>query len=292
MALQRQLLPLAASGVGAMRNWKLSLVLALLTLQACGGDSSSLSNGSGAAGSLTGPTVLEGVYHDATNQFVGIALPDKRWFALYKQNGSIVPPDIFTGGLSLGINKAASFDANGLKSYLQKSLIVENASGTFTNASASTFQLNLAGILDGSNNSFSFTATGGQSEKTNNYVLTNTTWTNGKWADSNVNRTVSGPATVSFDPAGTGSTHGVFLANCTTSTFSINKIQGIDAYAVTLSIPDGNNLCKSYSNRGVSPNAVLFNGVAFLHSSGASRILEIIVVDSTGSGITYRGVAQ
>ena len=267
--------------------------LAAALLASCGGQTSSspASNGSGqnAGGSGGGGApilTMGGAYQGSLNNsdFVSFLTPspELNWAALYylQTNGNIgIYPDIYRG--TLGNVTASSANIASLTAY-QFGDQLSTGSASISGASASSYQVALNGIgLTNHISNPTFNAAAITS-----YAVLPGTWT-GRLTD---NKGASVDAlSLTFNNAG-ALTSSVSYANCPfTLTLALASASSNPYYTARLDIPPTTGCTRSQLNNF---QATVLTGIGFIHDSpatGRSKRLEIILTDSTGSGISFRG---
>lgn len=265
-------------------------------LGACGGQSGAMT------GQTTGSTTLTPGGSDSTSfalagayqgtlygsDFISFLTPGMDWYALYfLQTGFIsgIYPDIYRGTLgSLGAD-SASIASPGLTAFQFKThstpsgLSHLTAGGaSITGASAGAYDLALTGITLSNNLVPRFSATAVAT-----FAGIDGTWL-GTWADALGDIQTNSTLTISGGVANTG------FGYCKTMSLALNAAAESTAhpyYLATLSIPPQTSCTRAPS--GITPGVL--SGIGFVHSAsgGTGKRLELIVTDTTGSGISFRG---
>lgn len=251
--------------------------VALAGLAACGGGGGGGGGGTpppdSANVSAPVPTRIMGLYSSGSDvgEIVSVVTPDLDFYALYFR--SAVTPDIFSGKLDLALNGAANSTSAGI--FYDKNNItptpVSNVAASFTNSSLLTYTTSL---FDGSLQRLSAPDSTVYSSSAP-AVLDDIqgTWS-GRWKDG-----------YGFTEAS------ITISNSGTSTLStlnycelrpvIAVIPGANIFKVTLAIPNSLNC-----DRGGD----LLTGVAVIYKSplDGKKRLDMVAVDATGSGISFR----
>ena len=260
---------------------QLGLLCSLLMLGACG-------NGVGADNTTdpttptTTATVLSGVYQGTASasagpqEFVSAITPAGKFYAMYFWSSI---PDIYAGTVTLGVNGNATVSA--LRAF-QNGANAGPYTATVTEASSTSYVLSPVGFSVRTPNSVSAAALSTTSD------LSASPWT-GTWSDSALVGAL-GNQSLTFDSTGLLSNFN-FYSSCksayTTTTLSVQPITGASLYNVTLNIPQITGCVRTETS------AVEMTGVAFIYPlttvPGKTQRLDMVMVDSTGSGITFRG---
>ena len=222
------------------------------------------------------PTVLQGVYAgtSAGREFVSAVTPDRDWFALYFLTGN---PEIYSGRISMGVDGAAEIAYPGLLAFQNGR--VQSASAKFSGASAQTYRMDLKNIsaADGQPLSVTALALAPLGSLQGN-------WT-GTWSDANSSTmlarvTISGQTDISF-----GGTVNYCAMSATLAPMPGTLLLRLDLRIARLTG------CARSENQ---INGVTLSGVAFAYAlpqTGNLR-LEMLAVDSSGSGISFRAERQ
>ena len=261
---------------------QLGLLCSLLMLGACG-------NGDGADNPTdpttptppnTTATVLSGAYQgtavasSGTQEFVSAITPAGKFYAMYFWSAI---PDIYAGTATLGVNGNATVSA--LRAF-QNGAIAGTHTATVTGASSTSYVLNPVGFSVRTPSSASAAALSTTSD------LSASAWT-GTWSDSALVGALANQS-LTFDSTGLLSNFN-FYSSCRSAntTLSVLPITGGSLYSVTLNIPQITGCDRTETS------AVEMTGVAFVYPlttvPGKSQRLDMVMVDSTGSGITFRG---
>ena len=258
---------------------QLGLLCSLLMLGACG-------NGVGADNttdptpSTTTATVLSGVYQGTASasagpqEFVSAITPAGKFYAMYFWSSI---PDIYAGTVTLGVNGNATVSA--LRAF-QNGANAGPYTATVTEASSTSYVLSPVGFSVRTPNSVSAAALSTTSD------LSASPWT-GTWSDSSLVGALANQS-LTFDSTGLLSNFN-FYSSCRSAntTLSVLPITGGSLYSVTLNIPQITGCDRTETL------AVEMTGVAFIYPlttvSGKTQRLDMVMVDSTGSGITFRG---
>ena len=280
--------PPSMTNASARGRWAAALLLAAVTLlAACGGQSSGTAgngpqpgqNGSGdssfaMSGAYQGSVTYLGVPY--TSDFLSFLTPYGDWYGLYflTTTSASVYPDIYTG--KVFANSASSATIASLKAS-QFGKPVTTGSAEISGSSALNYKVSLTGINLANSQAASFSP---------NYIPT-FTGINGVWEGGlrDSQNTADPTMNLSFSEDGTSTSS---YAHCPL-TIKLTQASGsAHAYfTARVEIP-----LTSFCPRTPITSALL-EGIAFIHAappgSGKSRRLEIIAVDKTGSGISFRG---
>ncbi len=268
--------------------------LAAAMLMSCGGQSSGSApdngpgqNGGGGGGGGAPSLAMAGAYQGtaagSSSEFVSFVTPDLHWYLLYALQASDphVYPIIFTGLVQTPVSTAAAITT--VKAF-QFQDTLRSGSATVSGSSGAAHTLATSGLsIPTLNASPQFTAatmaTTGDAHGT---------WV-GTWADGldgsihlNTALTLSGTAP---NPSTAQTSYGLCTGIALTLTPATDA--GTAPYFVALADIPAVTGCQR--NPTVGP-AKRLTGIAFIHapSVGVER-LEIILTDSTGSGISFRG---
>lgn len=283
-----------------LRHWATAACLVAATLlSSCGGQSSGTNTVAGdsqnsGGNSNTASLAMAGAYKGTatgnSSEFVSFVTPELAWYALYylqtDLNASIYP-DIYRGTLSNTSSTSASIASPGLTAFQFSTHLVNSepshlstGGGSIFGASASNYQISLSGITLNSglaNPSFSASAI-------TSYATLPGSW-RGKLTDNL--SAASTDLTLTFNSAGklTGASPTGGYANCPlTNNLTLTAATAAAAnsyYTAYLEIP---------AATGCQRTLTVLTGIGFIHSpsTGVKR-LELILTDSTGSGISFRG---
>ena len=262
------------------------------TLMSCGGQTttplpntdSGQNNGGGGGGGGAPSLAMAGAYQGTlySSDFVSFLTPapELNWVALYylQINGHVaIYPDIYRGSLGNVTGSSASIASFTAYQFGDK-LSVGNAS--ISGASTSNYQIAFNGIgltNDMANPTFTASAI-------TSYAELPGTWT-GRLTDN------KGPSVdalrLNFNDAGALINSDTTYAYCPLSSLTLTTAstsRDHPYYTARLAIPS-----TTFCTR--SPTEL--TGIAFIHApSPGVKSLEIILTDSTGSGISFRGVKQ
>jgi hypothetical protein len=258
---------------------QLGLLCSLLMLGACG-------NGVGADNTTdptpptTTATILSGAYQGTATassgekEFVSAITPAGKFYAMYFWSSI---PDIYAGTVTLGVNGNATVST--LRAF-QNGANAGPYTATVTGASSTAYVLNPVGFSVRTPSSFSATALVTTSD------LSASAWT-GTWSDSSLVGALANQS-LAFNSTGQLSNFN-FFSSCSSAstTLSVQPISGVSLYNVTLNIPQITGCFRTETS------AVEMTGVAFIYpittAPGKTQRLDMVMVDSTGSGITFRG---
>ena len=281
----------SAGNVGFIRGtsgglWAFALA-ACLTVSGCGGGAAPET----VAGSKSNPetpaappaTVLAGAYTGTlyNKSFVSFvtasAFPQINWYALYffDTGSAAIIPVIYSGSASLGNSGVATV---AVVREFGSSAAVRTGSASITAASVQAYQLSMSNLSAPNNQAMA---------PNTSAVVTDAsisgTWS-GVWSD-NINAASNAAASVQFDAALAatvnfgGCSRTIRLASATASAGHY--------FFVTADVP-----VQTGCPRTPGASAASLSGLAFVYPSpldGKTRRLELVVVDSTGSGFSFRG---
>lgn len=281
----------SAGNVGFIRGtsgglWAFALA-ACLTVSGCGGGAApeTVAGSKPNAGTPEVPpaTVLAGAYTGTlyNKSFVSFvtasAFPQINWYALYffDTGSAAIIPVIYSGSAALGNSGVATV---AVVREFGSSAAVRTGSASITAASVQAYKLSMSNLTAPDNQAMA---------PETSAVVTDAsisgTWS-GVWSD-NINAASNAAASVQFDAALAatvnfgGCSRAIRLASATASASPY--------FAVTAEVPVQTN-CP----RNTSASALSLPGVAFVYPSplaGKTRRLELVVVDRTGSGFSFRG---
>ena len=228
----------------------------------------------------TTATVLSGAYQgtatasSGTQEFVSAITPAGKFYAMYFWSSI---PDIYAGSVTLGVNGNATVSA--LRAF-QNGANAGPYTATVTGASSTSYVLSPVGGGDRTPSSVSATALSTTSD------LSASAWT-GTWSDSALVGALANQS-LAFDSTGVLTNFNFFTScSATGTTLSVQPISGASLYNVTLNIPQITGCVRTETS------AVEMTGVAFVYPlttvPGKTQRLDMVMVDSTGSGITFRG---
>ncbi len=244
-----------------------------MVLASCGGGSSDDSGG-------TTATQLQGFYRGTVggDEFISLVLPANsgtaRWYGWYFAGADVNNGFLYFGNIQLGVNGAAQSVASSVSYYKSGNLSTQSV--TFRQASLSGFN---ATITDSLSPNYSLTAT---SQSTLQNSLENTTWT-GNWSNGTG---VTNIVAHDFHSAGTMTSAISFLpCNNANNSLVLTNEPGTNYYKAELTI---------YSSTGciwaVAPiPSQKLTGIGFIHSVAGVKRFEIMLLDSNGKGVSYRG---
>ena len=283
----------SAGNVGFIRGtsgglWAFALA-ACLTVSGCGGGAApeTVAGSKPNAGTPEVPpaTVLAGAYTGTlyNKSFVSFvtasAFPQINWYALYffDTGSADIIPVIYSGSAALGNSGVATVAA--VREFGSSvPAAVRTGSASITAASVQAYQLSMSNLSAPDNQAMA---------PNTSAVVTDAsisgTWS-GVWSD-NINAASNAAASVQFDAALAAT---VNFGSCSrTIRLTPATASASPYFAVTAEVPVQTN-CP----RNTSASALSLSGVAFVYPSplaGKTRRLELVVVDSTGSGFSFRG---
>jgi hypothetical protein len=248
----------------------------LAGLAACGGGGGGIPSPDSVNVNVSAPvpTRIMGLYSSGSGvgEIVSVVTPDLDFYALYFR--SEVTPDIFSGKLDLGHNGAANSTSAGF--FYNKNNItqtpVSNVTASFTNSSTQAYSTSL---FDGSLQRLSAPGSTVYSPSAIAELSDiQGTWL-GHWKDGYA---VTGASiTISNSGTSTSST----LNNCQLNPV-ITVIPDANIFKVTLDISSSLNCARGGD---------LLTGVVVTYKSplDGKKRLDLVAVDGTGSGISFRG---
>ncbi len=281
----------SADNVGFIRGTSGGLcafaLAACLMVSGCGGGAApeTVAGSKSNAGTPEVPpaTVLAGSYTGTlyNKSFVSFvtasAFPQINWYALYffDTGSAAIIPVIYSGSASLGNSGVATV---AVVREFGSSAAVRTGSASITAASAQAYLLSMSNLSAPNNQAMA---------PNTSAVVTDAsisgTWS-GVWSD-NINAASNAAASVQFDAALAAT---VNFGGCSRTIRLASATASASPYfAVTAEVPVQTN-CP----RNTSASALSLSGVAFVYPSplaGKTRRLELVVVDSTGSGFSFRG---
>jgi len=281
----------SADNVGFIRGTSGGLcafaLAACLTVSGCGGGAApeTVAGSKSNAGTPEVPpaTVLAGAYTGTLydKSFVSFvtasASSQINWYALYyfDTGSAAIIPVIYSGSAALGSSGAATV---AVVREFGSSAAVRTGSASITAASLQAYQLSMSNLSAPDNQAMA---------PNTSAVVTDAsisgTWS-GVWSD-NINAASNAAASVQFDAALAAT---VNFGGCSRTIRLASATASASPYfAVTAEVPVQTN-CP----RNTSASALSLSGVAFVYPSplaGKTRRLELVVVDSTGSGFSFRG---
>ena len=287
----------SAGNVGFIRGtsgglWALALA-ACLTVSGCGGGAAPET----VAGSKSNPetpavppaTLLAGAYtRTLDGKFVSFvtnsASPQINWYALYyfyETTQTDVNPIIYSGSAELQKNGAATVAA--VREFRSDGKL-RTGRASVTGASLQSYQLSVSGLgLSGipeEKQLYDLAALGTSSADADG------TWV-GHFSDSSAG---PGPAESRLEFSHTRDAD-VTIQNCRLKIQLTSLLAADNRYfSVAVNIPNNTNP-QCLRRQGLPSDAVVsLSGVAFVSPlAGKTRRLELVVVDSTGSGFSFRG---
>ena len=281
----------SAGNVGFIRGtsgglWAFALA-ACVTVSGCGGGAApeTVAGSKSNAGTPEVPpaTVLAGAYTGTLydKSFVSFvtasASPQINWYALYyfDTGSAAIIPVIYSGSAALGSSGAATV---AVVREFGSSAAVRTGSASITAASVQAYQLSMSNLSAPNNQAMA---------PNTSAVVTDAsisgTWS-GVWSD-NINAASNAAASVQFDAALAAT---VNFGGCSRTIRLASATASASPYfAVTAEVPVQTGCPRT-------PGALVasLSGVAFVYPSplaGKTRRLELVVVDSTGSGFSFRG---
>lgn len=281
----------SADNVGFIRGTSGGLcafaLAACLTVSGCGGGAApeTVAGSKSNAGTSEVPpaTVLAGAYTGTLydKSFVSFvtasAYPQINWYALYyfDTGSAAIIPVIYSGSAALGSSGAATV---AMVREFGSSAAVRTGSASITAASVQAYQLSMSNLSAPNNQAMA---------PNTSAVVTDAsisgTWS-GVWSD-NINAASNAAASVQFDAALAAT---VNFGGCSRTLRLASATASAGHYFfVTADVP-----VQTGCPRTPGASAASLSGLAFVYPSpldGKTRRLELVVVDSTGSGFSFRG---
>jgi len=218
-----------------------------------------------------------------SSDFLSFLTPSGKWYGLFflTTSSASVYPDIYTGT----VNAASTTSATVSPLTASQFRGVTVGSAAISGSSSLAYQLDVSGISLANSEPASFSPS---------YIPT-VTGIGGDWlGDLKDSQSVADThLTFGFSDSGTlqrGGSYGF----CTLALQLSPQSTTINSYyTATLQISGDTTNCRRVNRNGGAD--VSMTGIAFIHASplaGRTKRLEIILTDSTGSGISFRGVKQ
>lgn len=281
------------SSLTPLRRWAAAFCLVAGTLlSSCGGQSSGTNTtsggqtnpGDGTAVSLAMAGAYQGsvtyVGNPYPSDFVSFLTPAGAWYGLYflKTSSASVYPDIYTGTVTA--TSASSATISPLKAS-QFGKTVTTGSAAVSGSSALNYRIDLTGINLANSQPASFSPS----------AIATLTGIGGNWVgDLKDSQSVADTGlTLGFSEAGTLTSGGSYATCALTLQLTPQSAATNPYYAASLQISGDTTTCGRVSRNG--GNTVSMTGIGFIHASTVSgkKRLELILTDSTGSGISFRG---
>ena len=262
------------------------VLAACLTVSGCGGGAAPET----VAGSKSNPdpvipppTVLAGAYTGTLydKSFVSFvtasASPQINWYALYffGTGSADIIPVIYSGSAALGNSGVATVAA--VREF-GSSAAVRTGSASITAASVQAYALSMSNL----------TAPNNQAMVPNTSAVVTSASISGIWSgvwSDNINAASNAAASVQFDAALAAT---VNFGGCSrTIRLAPATASASPYFAASAEVP-----VQTGCPRTPGASAASLSGVAFVYPSplvGKTRRLELVVVDSTGSGFSFRG---
>ena len=278
-----------------LRRWSAAFCLVAATmLWSCGGQSSGTVNTVGgdsqnSGGNSTGTLAMAGAYQGSvtytgnpyTSDFVSFLTPAGAWYGLYflKTSSASVYPDIYTGT----VTSASSATISPLKA--SQFNAVTSGSATISGSSSQSYHIDLSGISLANGQPASFSPT----------TITTLTGIGGNWMGDLKDSQSRADTNLIFGFSDTGTlTSGGSYATCVLALqLTPQSTTSNPYYDATLQISGDTTTCGRLSRN--SGSTVSMTGIGFIHASpvsGKTKRLELILTDTTGSGISFRGDQQ
>ena len=282
---------------GGLAGWPgLRRILAIapwFALSACGGGGGGgpIASQGGAFVSPDPTTALQGFYQASAlaspQEFISLVLPTSassvQWYGWYfKSPSANADPYLFSGVLDLGVNGAAQSNAAGIKAFT--SGILATGSVNLSNASLTGFHASVSAVARQTSLDFNASAAPALNYQFDAPALAADLagrWT-GPWSSAG---SIYGASTLTFGNTG-GLVSNTTNFPCAVSQLSLVPRATGNAFTASLFIPAATNCPWS------TPTPKTLHGIAFIHNlAGGSRRLEVMLLDSDGSGISFRGDA-
>lgn len=276
--------------------WLLAIV-PWIALSACGGGGSGETSASSSnpasqdskSSSTDRATALHGFYQASagasSHEFISLLLPSSssvQWYGWYFKSPSInADPYLFSGVLDLGANGAAQSNAAGIKAFTSGSLAT--GSVTLSNASLTGFHASVAAVAR--QTALEFDAFAAPALKYRFDAVPLPAELGGRWSGPwSSAGSVYGASTLTF------SNTGGLLSNTTGFPCDVSRLSLVprstgNAFTASLVIPAATTCPWAPLS---TPKTL--HGIAFIHTpADAGRRLEVMLLDSDGSGISFRG---
>ena len=276
----------------ALRMWTVGCCLVVgALLVSCGGQSGGTISGDSqqqnSGGNNTFSLAMAGAYQGSVNytgnpytsDFVSFLTPAGAWYGLYflKTSSASVYPDIYTGTVTT--TSASSGTISPLKA--SQFVRVSSGSATISGSSALAYHIDLSGISLANSQPASFSPS---------YIAT-LTGIGGSWVgDLKDSQSVADTAlTFGFSDAGALTSGGSYGTCVLTLQLTLQSGTSRPYYDARLQISGDTTTCGRVHRNG--GNTVSMTGIGFIHDSPTTGVkrLELILTDSTGSGISFRG---
>jgi len=281
-------------------RWAAALLLAAVTLlAACGGQSSGTAgNGLQPGQNDSGDSsfAMSGAYKGTavgnSSEFVSFLTPapELHWYGLYYLQADptvSVYPDIYQGTLTKVTSNSASIASPALTAFQFRTHLVDSVpshltagGGSIAGATATDFQITLSGITLANNQvNPHFNAT-----SISSYSALPGTWV-GTLTD-NLSGANLPNRSLTFDQAGTLSSEELYPPCKLNLSLTSAPVTANPYYAARLEMP-----AKTGCLRTPNSATMVLTGIGFIYDSpiAAKKRLELILTDSTGSGISFRG---
>jgi len=229
------------------------------------------------------PTVIKGFYTGTlgSKELISVVMPDLDFFALHFR--SLSNPDIYSGKLSMGLNGVSNVTSAGLFAYV--SGVLKLGSATLTDGSLQTY----SGMLNvDSQLPLNFTVSAPASSV---YPVSQDTlqgrWS-GIWSDGLSITGAQIPFAIDISTSGNMVLVSAPTVNSCELTASIKPVSGVNTFSVAMTIPVMTGCVRTVDKQ----SGALLNGVAVIYKSPDSAKawrFDLVAVDATGSGISFRG---
>jgi len=265
-----------------------------LALSACGGGGGGGSDvTSTSKNSPDSATALNGFYQARTvgssHEFISLLLPSSsssvQWYGWYFKSQSVnADPTLLSGFLDLGVNGAAQSNPAGIRAFISGSLA--SGSVSMSNASLAGFHANVPAVSG--QTALDFDAVSAPATEYPLATVASAAALAGRWSGPwSSAGSVYGASTLTFSNTGGLLTNATGFP-CDVSQLSLVSRSAGNAFSASLVIPAA-TLC---TWAPLSTPKTL-NGIAFIHTpAGSSRRLEVMLLDTDGRGISFRGDLQ
>ena len=263
-----------------------------LALSACGGGGGGGGGGSGSGGGGE-VTALNGFYQGRTGgkEFISLLLPitnsnSVQWYGWYFKSPSVnADPTLLSGVLDLGVNGAAQSNPAGVRAFISGNLATGSA--ILSNGSLAGFHANVPAVAW--QTALEFDAVAATDAQYRLDAVASAAALAGRWSGTwSSQGSDYGTSTLTFSNTG-GLDANTTGFPCNVSQLSLAPRSSGNAFDASLVLPAA-TLCPWTASPLTSKTLL---GIAFIHTpAGASRRLEVMLLDTDGSGISFRGDLQ
>ena len=268
---------------------------ALTLLSACGGQGSGTAgieggNSQNLGSNSTSTLAMAGAYQGAatgnSSEFVSFVTPSQQLYLLYalQAGDANVYPILYTGLVQSAGTTSAT--VSGLKSFQYlNNLRSGSAAVSGSSATAHTLALSNLDITGlGASPRFAATAIATTSNAQGTWV--------GTWADG-LDGSIRSNTNLSVSASGASYVAQTGFGNCTPISLALTAASDAPStpYFSAQAVIPGTSItgCNRVTN---PPTSATLNGIGFIHASpvaGKTKRLELMLLDTTGSGISFRG---